>query len=397
MSEERDRGRATDVLIIGGGVIGCAIAYALRKRDITVTLLEKGEIGAQASGAAAGLLAPLGPLSGPGPLADLVLAGFGAFPSLVSELEHVTGFRLGYEQTGALRVIRNQKRVAHLRNRWESWQPLGLQMQWLTGEDARRHEPQLSHDIAAAVYAPQESQIDAQQITQAFAQAARNLGAHLLPHHEATSFVTQRQRVIGVQTRQGQTFGCGQVIVASGAWAEECCSWLTTSVPVTPLHGQLLTLPQLASPLRALVFGEGIYLIPRGSSLLVGATKEERGFDLQADAKGTAWLLETARRLVPQLARIQPTALWTGLRPKTPDTRPIFGFLPLWENVAISAGHNSIGIILSGITGQCMTELLLTGQLPLLAQPFSANRFSMIPEHSRESVGKRQASGQQSD
>jgi glycine oxidase len=132
-------------------------------------------------------------------------------------------------------------------------------------------------------------------------------------------------------------------------------------------------------PVRTLVFGEGIYLVPRGPSLLVGATREERGFDLQADAKGTAWLLEMAGRLIPQLTLLQPTALWTGLRPRTPDTRPIFGFLPLWENVAIAAGHNSMGIILSGITGHCLTELAVTGQLPLLARPFSAERFFTTP------------------
>jgi glycine oxidase len=379
MSVEKDQGRTTDVLLIGGGVIGCAIAYALRKRDIAVTLLERGEIGAQASGAAAGLLAPLGPLSGPGPLADLVLAGFAALPALVSELEYVTGVRLGYEQTGALRVIRSQKRIAHLRKRWESWQTLGLQMQWLTGEQARRYEPRLTQEIAAAVFAPQESQIDARRVTQALAQAARNLGAHLLSSHEVTSFVTCKQRVTGVQTRQGQTFRSDLVIVTAGAWAQECCSWLGVLLPVTPLHGQILALPQPPMPVRTLVFGEGIYLVPRGPSLLVGATREERGFDLQADAKGTAWLLEMAGRLIPQLTLLQPTALWTGLRPRTPDTRPIFGFLPLWENVAIAAGHNSMGIILSGITGHCLTELAVTGQLPLLARPFSAERFFTTP------------------
>jgi glycine oxidase len=376
MVHKRDREIAKDVIIIGGGVIGCAIAYTLRKHAMTVTLLEKGEIGAQASGAAAGLLAPLGPLSGPGPLADLVLAGFATFPSLVRELEQATGMHLGYEQTGALRVMRNQKRVAHLRKRWESWQPLGLHIQWLTGKEARRHEPLLADDVEAAIYAPEESQIEAKQVTQAFAQAARNLGAHLLPHHEVTGFITQEKQVIGVQTKQGHTFGCGQVILASGSWAAECCSRLATPLPVTPLHGQLLALPPLDPPLRSLVFGEGIYLIPRGPSLLVGATKEERGFDLQADAKGTAWLLEMARRLIPQIAHSQPTAIWTGLRPKTPDTRPIFGFLPTWDNVAIAAGHNSIGILLSGITGQSMAELLLSGRLPVLAQPFSVDRFS---------------------
>lgn len=383
MVNKRHLERSKDVIIVGGGAIGCAIAYALRKREITVTLLEKGDIGTQASGAAAGLLAPLGPLSGPGPLADLVLAGFASFPSLVAELEQVTGLHLGYEQTGALRVIRGAKRVAHLRKRWESWQPLGLRMQWLSGEQARQHEPLLADEIEAAVFAPEEAQIEAKLVTQAFAQAARHLGADMLPFHEVTSFVTQGKRVIGVRTKQGQTFGCGLVLLTSGAWAAECCSWLDLSVPITPLHGQLLALPPLASPLRPLVFGEGVYIFQRGRSLLVGATKEDRGFDLEADAKGTAWLRETARRLVPQIGQSQPTSIWTGLRPKTPDTRPILGFLPTWENVAIAAGHNSIGIILSGITGEIMAELLRTGQLPALAQPFSADRFSTREGHSQ--------------
>src|SRR5215472_9867767 len=103
--------KSTDVVIVGGGVIGCAIAYFLRKRGIAVTVLERGEIGSQASGAAAGLLAPLGPLSGPGELADLVLSGFASFPALITELETATNLRLGYKRTGALRVMRNPKRL----------------------------------------------------------------------------------------------------------------------------------------------------------------------------------------------------------------------------------------------------------------------------------------------
>lgn len=379
MPVERKQRETTDVLLIGGGVIGCAIAYALRKRGIAVTLLEKGEIGAQASGAAAGLLAPLGPLCGPGPLADLVLAGFAALPALIDELEYATGMHLGYEQTGALRVLRNQKRLAHFRRRWENWQPLGLQMEWLSGEEARRYEPWLAQEIAAAVFAPQESQVDARQLTQALALAARKLGAHLHPFHEVTSFLTHRQRVTGVQTRQGQTFHSDLVILTAGAWAQECCSWLGARLPVTPLHGQILALPQPTTPVRTLIFGEGVYLVPRGSTVLVGATREERGFDLQIDAKGTAWLQEMAGRLMPRLAGLQPTARWTGLRPRTPDTRPLFGFLPLWDNVAIAGGHNSMGIILSGITGHCLAELVVSGQLPLLAQPFAAERFFRAP------------------
>src|SRR2546422_8511713 len=109
--------QTADVAIIGGGIIGCAIAYYLRKAGMDVTVLEKGEIGAQASSAAAGLLAPLGSLSGPGPFADLLLASWALSPSLVSELEEASGLHLEYEQTGSLRVVRNPKNTSNLRKR----------------------------------------------------------------------------------------------------------------------------------------------------------------------------------------------------------------------------------------------------------------------------------------
>src|SRR5947209_19576449 len=118
----------TDVVIVGGGVIGCAIAYYLRKSGVDVIVLEKGEIGTQASSAAAGLLAPLGSLSGPGPFADLLLASWSMFPALVPELEDISGIRMEYARTGALRVVRNPKSSANLRKRMQEWRPLGLQM-----------------------------------------------------------------------------------------------------------------------------------------------------------------------------------------------------------------------------------------------------------------------------
>ena len=119
---------STDVIIIGGGVIGCSIAYHLRKVGVEVMIFEQGEIGAQASSAAAGLLAPLGSLYGPGPFADLLLASWSMFPTLMAELEDVSGIRMEYARTGALRVVRNTKSSANLRKRMQEWQPLGLQM-----------------------------------------------------------------------------------------------------------------------------------------------------------------------------------------------------------------------------------------------------------------------------
>ena len=367
--------RTTDVVVIGGGVIGCAIAYFLRKMQVEVTVLERGEIGGQASGAAAGLLAPLGPLSGPGPFADLVLAGFSRLLALIPELEDVSGIRMGYEPTGALRVVRNPKRIAHLQKRIHNWHPLGLQLYWLSGEQARQREPLLSPDICAAVYAPEESQIQAACVVQAFARAARLLGANIYPQQEVDAVLTDATNVTGVRTAQGETIACKQLIVASGAWAAQCKTLFDVTLPVQPMHGQLLLLPQTSPQLKHIIFGEGGYVVPRGEHLLIGATKEDRGFDASVTEQGTSWLYATATRLVPVLtgSRVQNT--WAGLRPKTPDGQPIIGFPAPWENVIVAAGHNSVGVILSAITGQCVAEMVKTGNVPSVMKAFSPQRF----------------------
>ncbi len=367
--------KTTDVVIIGGGVIGCAIAHFLRKMHVDVILFERGKLGGQASGVAAGLLAPLGPLSGPGPFADLVLAGFSSLISLVPELEECSGIDVGYEQTGALRVVRNPKRVAHLQKRLHSWQPLGLHLYWLTGEEARQREPLLAPDVCAAIYVPEESQIQAASVVQAFASAARLLGANIYEQQEVRQLLTNNARVTGVCTTQGETISCNQIILASGAWAAQCAAWLDVTLPIQPLHGQLLALPQTPSRLNHIVFGNAGYLIPRGNTVLVGATKENRGFDSTVTEQATSWLYATATQLIPSFSERGIQASWAGLRPKTPDSHPIVGFLPPWENVLIAAGHNSVGIILSAITGQGIAEIITTGFVPLLFRPFSAERF----------------------
>ncbi len=368
---------STEVVIVGGGVIGCAIAYYLRKSDIAVTVLDQGEIGAQASSAAAGLLAPLGSLSGPGPFADLLLASFALFPSLVPELEEVSGVQVGYEQTGALRIVRNLKRTASLRKRMEEWRPLGLQMYWLSGDEARQREPLLAPDICAAIYAPEESQIKAPLLVKAFAQAATNLGAVFYSHREIKGIQRHATRVTGVHTQAGETIACDHLIIATGAWATHCSDWLGFALPVSPLRGQILALRQPSLPLRHIIFGEAAYLAPKGDgTIIVGATKEEVGFDTQITAGGVAWLLNTAIILTPALEHCPIEALWAGLRPKTPDTHPILGSAPHWENVTLATGHNSVGVLLSAITGQTIAELVATTRTPEIIRPFAPGRFT---------------------
>ena len=294
-----------DVAIVGGGVIGCAIAYYLSKSGVDVSIFDRGEIGAEASSAATGLLAPLGPLSGPGPFADLLLSSFALFPALVPELEEASGIHLAYKQTGALRIVRNPKHVSNLRKRMHAWQPLGLKMHWLTGDEARQLEPLLSPDLCAAIYVPEESQIDASSLVKSLSLAAINQGASFYSHSKIIGIEQHKTKVTGVYTSLGDKIACNHLVIANGAWAAECGEWLHFPIPIIPQRGQALMLHQPPAPLRHIIFGEAAYLAPKMKhKIIVGATKEDAGFDANTTPGGLSWLLNAATRLSPALERL---------------------------------------------------------------------------------------------
>ncbi len=368
-----------DVAIVGGGVIGCAIAYQLSKSGVDVAVFDRGEIGAEASSAATGLLAPLGPLSGPGPFADLLLSSFALFPTLVPELEDASGINLEYEQTGALRIVSNTKHISNLRKRMKAWQPLGLQMYWLPGDEARQREPLLSPDVCAAIYAPEESQINASYVVKSFSLAAMNQGATLYSHSIITGIQRHSAKVTDAYTSQGEKIACNHLVIANGAWAARCSEWLHVPIPIIPQRGQALTLHQPSEPLRHIIFGEAAYLTPKSkNTIIVGATKEEVGFNKNPTVGGISWLLNTAIRLAPALESCTLDQMWAGLRPRTPDNQPILGPAPGWENVTLAVGHGSAGIMLSAITGQTIAELIINREAPQILQPFSLTRFLVL-------------------
>jgi glycine oxidase len=362
-----------DILIIGGGIIGCAIAYYLGNTGARVFVVEQEEIGAQASSAAAGLLAPLGPLAGAGPFADLLLASFACFPTLVPELEAASGLQLNYVQSGAIRTAGTPKALARLQKRFEAWQPLGLTLHWLNNVEVQHHEPLLSSTIQGAVYAPQEAQISAPSLTQAFALAAKKRGVHIHTLRKIIALQTTQRRVTGVVTEEGEILACKHLVIATGAWSARWEKQLGISLPISPLKGQMLTLRQPdREPLQHIIFGNAIYLAPRPNRLiLVGATREESGFESSINQSGTYWLLQTARKLVPALAESEVISQWSGLRPRTPNTRPLLGPAPNWENITIATGHNSVGILLSAITGEMLAQTILTGECSPLLQDFA--------------------------
>lgn len=368
----------TDVIIIGGGIIGCSIAYFLCKQGVQVIVLESGDIGAQSSSAAVGLLAPMRPLSGEDPFKTHQLAGMARFSSFTSELEAASGISIGYEQTGTLRLLPPEK-VIPARSWAEEWRRAGYHIEVLTPEETSRHEPLLAQGLHGAVRIAEEAQVTPRLLMQAFAQAARNGGTLLYDHTEVVSFqlAETEKRVTGVWTLHGDLLTCNQLILATGAWTAPLGAQLHATLPVRPVRGELVALRQPSPPIRHIVFDEGIvdqdiYIAPKpDGTVVVGATKADAGFDLSVSAGGIHHLLQVAFQLVPTLAGCAVERIWAGLRPKTPDSRPLLGPVPGWENVIVASGHGGFGITLSIITGETIAELLVTGQAPEVIRPFS--------------------------
>ena len=366
---------STDVVIIGGGVIGCAIAYHLSKQRVKVIVLDRGELGAQASRVATGLLAPVRPfIQEDDPYTTLVLSSLALFPSLIAELAEVSGPCVELERTATLRVA-HAKQIPRLQKWIARWQQAGYEMELLTGDAVAQYEPLLSSNITTAIYSPQELHINAQQLVHAYAQAAAQLGAVFYAYREVTSLQRPGTSVTGVFTSQGDSIACKHLVIAMGAWGACCGDWLGITIPVRPLRGQSLLLRQPVTPLRHILFGEGIYLVPkRDGTIIVGATKDDVGFDTSTTPEGIARLLDAVKRLLPDFdCRVESAR--AGLRPKTPDNHPILGAIPGWENVTLATGHTGFGILLSPITGQAIAEYIITGQTPVSIRPFTCERF----------------------
>lgn len=368
--------QTSEVVIVGGGVIGCSIAYQLSKAGKKVIITEREEVAAEASRAAAGLLAPLGELSNPGPFTDLLLASWNLDLELIPVLEDTSGVRVEYHHPGSLHTITDAGDAAYPLEQIKAWEALGLQVSWLEGDEAREFEPLLEPGIVAAIYSPRDGSIKPAAMTRAYAESARRQGVTFYEHTEITGIERSASHVTGVHTARGDVIACDHLVIAAGAWSARFGNWLGFSLPVSPMRGQILSLRQPASPLKHILFGEGVYLVPKlDGTIYVGATVEQVGFDKAITAEGIAWLLSSAIQLVPSLASAPIAGIWAGLRPWSPDSRPILGKAPGWENVTLATGHSAAGFELSAITGKAIADLVTSGQAPAIIRAFGVERF----------------------
>lgn len=365
----------SDVIVVGGGVIGACIAYELAKAGARVTVCDR-EARGQASAASAGMLAPLSEAEGPGHFLDLGLESLRLHRPLADELRERTGMDVGYRASGLLRVALTEADEASVRRR-RSWHvEAGFDVTWLDPGRARDAEPALSRDIRGAAYYENEHQVSAPLLTQAGLRAAADLGAVVRVGVNVESLVVLGSTVLGVRAA-GETLQADEVVMAAGAWSGVFTE-LGPPLPVHPVRGQLVALRTQGTALRRMLYSSAGYLNTKADGLTyVGATQEEVGFDARPTAAGVAGLLQSVARLTPGLADATFSHVLAGLRPGSPDGLPLIGRLPGWSGISVATGHFRNGVLLAPITALLITDLVRHGRPRLSLAAFDPARFAV--------------------
>ena len=362
------------VLVIGGGIIGCAAAYELAKAGCAVTVLERATPGAEASGAAAGLLLPLGD-SADTQYARLAMESWRRYPETVRELRDRTGVDVEYVTRGTIHTLATAEDVrtaeARLRHAWA--REIGIEA-W-DAADLRSHEPALSTEVRGAMFVRGDHWVNNQRLVVAYAQAAVSAGVSLCTGAAVTRVIVEDDHARGVVV-DGERHDADAVLLAAGAWTGELAASFGGRLRVEPRRGQMIALTHVPPVLTHAVHSDDVYLIPRASGeLLIGATVEKVGFQRSVTAAGVARLLASAIALVPALGNLAISRTWYGFRPWAPDSMPIIGPWPGIQGLWVATAHYRSGILLAPITARLVTEMMTHGRPSLDIDDFLPRRF----------------------
>lgn len=369
---------APDVVVIGGGVIGCAIAYYLSLAGMRVLLLERDAIAAGASGVATGMLAPQVEAFRDDPFFALTLQGRAEHQPLAATLLDDIGLDVECRATGVLRVARDEAERAELqrRLRWQSAR--GLRVEWLEPHELGRCEPLLAgmagRLLAGGLWFPDEGQVRSPRLVQALAAASVKRGARVAEGTGASAFERDGERVVGVRTSSGLV-SAETVVLAAGVWSGDLARGAGLDLPIGPVKGQIVTLRSLHARLRCIVWSGDCYIAPKADGQVVlGATEEDGHHDRRPTLAGLAVLTSAALEFLPAAGGFTVEGVWAGLRPALPDRYPLVGRAPGLENLILATAHFRSGILLGPLTGRAVAQLIQTGTiLPELA-PFGPDR-----------------------
>jgi glycine oxidase len=350
--------RESDVIVIGGGIIGLSVALELQRRGASVHVLERREPGREASWAGAGMLAAQDPDT-PECLRELAIASAAMYPKWVADLEQRSGLHADLLREGTIYLSGSEKK--------------GLGPA-LTDSDLARLETGLS-TMGAFAYFTSEASIDPRALMAAAVAAAKKRGVLVSHEHPVTALEVSGNQATGVRVGN-QILPANVIINCAGAWAGEV---VDGEIHTHPVKGQMLSVVSVdshASPLKHVVRGDDVYLVPRSDGrIMIGATVERVGFDKKVDSETILKMHRAAMELLPEIGEMRIHETWAGLRPGSPDKLPIVGKTGL-KGYFAATGHYRNGILLAPVTARIMADVINGDTQVFDISRFSPSRFS---------------------
>jgi glycine oxidase len=374
-------GAETDVAVIGGGVIGLAIARALCLQGMKrVMLIERASLGAEASHAAAGMLAPQAEANRADAFFDLACASRDLYTSFAADLREETGTDIELETTGTLYLAFTEKDEEEIEHRYNWQRRAGLAVERLSAEEVRRLEPCVSKEVRGALRFPLDVQVENRRLIAALSTSVEKHGVRLLTQTHVRSLKIEGGQVRGVETSRGNVHA-PVVVVATGAWTSLLASSDKSSplVSIEPVRGQMLcfeTNPRLA---HHVIYSPRGYVVPRlDGRLLAGSTTEQAGFEKRVTAAGVHAITAHALEIAPAVGNLPLVDSWAGLRPRAEDEQPVMGACTQVRGLFYATGHYRNGILLAPLTGELVARQIMTGSTSRLLDAFSPDRFRLV-------------------
>ncbi|WP_276354718.1 glycine oxidase ThiO [Cohnella caldifontis] len=349
------------VLIVGGGIVGLSCAWEAAKRGFRVTVVEKETFGGQASGAAAGMLAPFSEnAAGPDAFFRLCLDSLNAYPEFVREVEEASGMDAEWRRAGSVAAALHEADWLPLQSR-AAWQSAyGGRCELLEAADLRKLEPALTGEALAGLWCPVESHVSAPKLVRALEEACRRSGVTLVGDAGGvTKLETRGEAGAVLETERAGALAADRAVLCAGAWSPLWERWLPIAVPVHPIRGQICAYEKAAPEVRHMVFSSQAYWVGKqDGSLVCGASEDHAGFERSVTEKGIGRLTRWSGKMFPFLGGRQPSRSWAGLRPATRDGWPLIGPVPGMPEVVVATGHYRNGILLSPATARWVGDLL---------------------------------------
>ncbi|MFN4260040.1 MAG: glycine oxidase ThiO [Gemmataceae bacterium] len=363
MNEQRD------VLIIGGGVIGLTCAYFLAREGLRVEVVDRGDMGQEASWAGAGILPPGNPERAATPYDQLRARSAVMFPSLSAELRERTGMDNGFWRCGGLEL------VSEADDDWtHCWRAEGIPFEKLSEDAAAHLEPRMTTGSHVVYHLPDMAQLRNPRHLKALLAGCGALGVRLRPGCPLGHIEVAGARVVAVHGDQG-AMRAERFVIAAGAWTDSLLRPLGWRLGIRPIRGQIALLRTLTPVFRRIIMVGAHYLVPRPDGrVLVGSTEEDAGYEKRTTAQAIHDLLQLATSIVPTLQQAHLERCWAGLRPGSPDGLPFLGPVPGLDNLVVAAGHFRAGIQLSPATATVLKELILGQPLTVPLADFRLDR-----------------------